>query len=309
MKTHTLFTLLPAVCAALILCTACGGRTSGGKKSVPFERPEVPVMMSPQEKGVFMTRHYWDKFDFADTVSLWGEKKPAEQIFVDYLAIISQVDPTEAAHSEQKMLAAAEAADSVTFTRFIALYEKYLHDPNSPMRNEELYIPVLEYIVASTALPELEKSRPQHRLNMALKNRQGTQAADFIYTVASGVTGKMHDIRAEYTILFFNNPGCTTCKTMREEISASPLLSEMIRTGQLKILAFYPDEDLTEWRNYRSNIPSNWINSYDARQAVRKGDLYDLKAIPTLYLLSRDKTVLIKDAFSPAQIEQYLQGR
>ena len=264
-------------------------------------------MLSPQEKSVFMARHYWSKFDFADTVSLWGEKRSAEQIFVDYLAILGQVEPAEAGRSEQKMLAEAEAADSVTFMRFIDLYEKYLYDPNSPMRNEELYIPVLEYIIASPALPELEKLRPRRRLEMALKNRPGMQAIDFAYTVASDVTRRMYDIRTEYTILFFNNPGCTTCKSMREEISASPLLSEMIRTGRLKILAFYPDEDLTEWQNYRHNIPPEWINAYDGHHALRSGDLYDLKAIPTLYLLSHNKTVLIKDALSIQQIVHYLQ--
>ena len=38
---------------------------------------------------------------------------------------------------------------------------------------------------------------------------------------------------------------------------------------------------------------------------IKPSQLYDLKAIPTLYLLNKDKTVLLKDA--PAQtIEEYL---
>ena len=40
-------------------------------------------------------------------------------------------------------------------------------------------------------------------------------------------------------------------------------------------------------------------------QIGKEQQLYDLKAIPTLYLLNKDKTVLLKDA--PAQtIEEYL---
>ena len=48
-----------------------------------------------------------------------------------------------------------------------------------------------------------------------------------------------------------------------------------------------------------------WVNGYDKTFAIKEQQLYDLKAIPTLYLLNKDKTVLLKDA--PAQtIEEYL---
>ena len=309
MKTRTFFTLLSLACVLLALCTACGGggkSATGEKKPVPFELPEIPVMLPPQERGTFLAQNYWNKFDFKDTVSMWGEDFAAEQIFVNYIDIIWRVDIGDAARSIKKLLATAEAADSLTFTRFLDLCEKYLYEPNSPMRNEELYIPVLEHIVASSAVPELEKLRPQHRLEMALKNRVGTQAADFTYTLASGATGKMYNVRADFTILFFNNPDCSACKNMREEISSLPLLSDMIKSGQIKVLAIYPDEDLTAWQNYRQDVPATWINAYDKDLTLRKENIYDLKAIPTLYLLSHDKSVLIKDAFSPQQIEQYI---
>lgn len=44
----------------------------------------------------------------------------------------------------------------------------------------------------------------------------------------------------------------------------------MIERGRLKILALYPDEDLTEWRNYRDHIPATWINAYDAAASSAK---------------------------------------
>ena len=296
-------------CTLIVMCAACSGgnkNTAGEKKPVPFELPEIPVMLPPQERGVFLAQNYWNKFDFTDTVSMWGEDFAAEQIFVNYVDIIWRIDIADAARSIKKLLATAEAADSLTFTRFLDLCDKYLYEPNSPMRNEELYIPVLEYVVASSAVPELEKLRPQHRLEMALKNRVGTQAADFVYTLASGATGRLHNIRADYTIVFFNNPDCSACQDMRNEMSSSSLLSELIQSGKVKILALYPDEDLSIWQNYRQYVPATWINAYDKGQVLRKENTYDLKAIPTLYLLSHDKSVLIKDAFSPQQIEQYI---
>lgn len=113
----------------------------------------------------------------------------------------------------------------------------------------------------------------------------------------------MYDIRAEYLLLFINNPGCNMCKTVREAISASPMLNELIERGKLKVLALFPDEDLTEWQAYRPQIPVRWINAYDKGCVVRDRELYDLKAIPALYLLDRDKRVMVKDAVDVGLIE------
>ena len=45
---------------------------------------------------------------------------------------------------------------------FSEMMEKYLYDPNSPLRNEEMYIAVLEYLTESSSLSDVEKIRPAH---------------------------------------------------------------------------------------------------------------------------------------------------
>ena len=179
-----------------------------------------------------------------------------------------------------------------------------LHDPNSPARNDELYIPVLEALVSSPWLDRWERIAPQHDLRMASQNRIGRPANDFRYTTADGATRRMYDIRAEYLLLFINNPGCNMCKTVREAISASPMLNELIERGKLKVLALFPDEDLTEWQEYRPQIPARWINAYDKGCVVRDRELYDLKAIPALYLLDRVKRLYTTQADSSADFVQ-----
>ena len=74
---------------------------------------------------------------------------------------------------------------------------------------------------------------------------------------------------------------------------------------QVRILAFYPDEEHEVWENHQDMIPSKWINGYDKELTVLNRELYDLKAMPTLYLLDKDKKVLLKDA-PVEQVEQYL---
>ena len=52
-----------------------------------------------------------------------------------------------------------------------SLADKYLYDPNSPMRNEELYISVLDAMLKSPILDDTEKIRPKARRSLAQKNR------------------------------------------------------------------------------------------------------------------------------------------
>ena len=173
----------------------------------------------------------------------------------------------------------------------------------------QFYIPVMQAVLASPYYDEYERIGPAYDLAMASQNRLGQRANDFRYTLASGATGTLYGVKAEYTLLFINNPGCGMCKQLREQISGSPMLSEMIERGRLKILALYPDEDLTEWRNYRDHIPATWINAYDAGCLVRENGTYDLTAIPSLYLLDSDKRVLVKDSTDVPYIEEVIDRR
>ena len=167
----------------------------------------------------------------------------------------------------------------------------------------------MQAVLASPYYDEYERIGPAYDLAMASQNRLGQRANDFRYTLASGATGTLYGVKAEYTLLFINNPGCGMCKQLREQISGSPMLSEMIERGRLKILALYPDEDLTEWQAYRPQIPARWINAYDKGCVVREKSLYDLHAIPALYLLDSRKRVLVKDSTDVAQIEEIIDRR
>ena len=84
-----------------------------------------------------------------------------------------------------------------------------------------------------------------------------------------------------------------------------PADNRLLGQKKLTVLSIYPDEELDEWRKHLNEFPKEWINGYDKKFAIKEQQLYDLKAIPTLYLLNKEKTVLLKDATAQA-IEEYL---
>ena len=296
--------LLAALCAV-----SCGRRSSRQQTSAaPQMRVFLPAIapssLSDDAKRDYLRWHYWDRFDFADTLFI-REVDTVQMVeaYVRWIALISD-RPTDGVPMDSLMRRASASRPMLDY--FTMLAELVIHDPNSPLRNDEFYIPVLRAVLASPYYDEYERIGPSYDLNMAMQNRIGERANDFRYTLASGRTGTLYGIRADYTLVFFNNPDCGMCERIRAEIVASPLLSEMIRAGRLEVLALYPDEDLTAWRAHAPQVPSSWINAYDAGARISKEELYDLKAIPSMYLLDRDKRVLAKDAFEVGYIEWLL---
>ncbi|MCM1151674.1 MAG: DUF5106 domain-containing protein [Alistipes sp.] len=299
------------------LLVSCGGNSARRQSDRSAERktekqyvflpPLAPAAMSPVEKRDYLREHYWDRFDFADT--LFVRRADSMQMlrsFMDFIAVISD-RPADPAPMQALMSRASVSRPMLDY--FAWLSEQILADPDSPLRNDEFLIPVLEARLAAPFYDEYELIAPRYDLHMAMQNRLGHRANDFRYTLASGASGTLHRLRADYVLLFVNNPGCPMCREIHDAVCASPLLSDLIAEGRLKVLAFYPDEDLKEWHAYREHMPAAWINAYDKGCVVRETAAYDLSAIPALYLFDRDKRVLVKDATDVGLVEAAIAAR
>ena len=269
----------------------------------PFKRPDVPTMITdPNLRLEYAIKHYWDYFDFEDTTYI-PTPDITEQAWVDYIDLLFHL-PLNRAQEEMKTMMTKSAQNSKKlFEYFTEMADKYFYDPNSPVRNEELYIPVLEVMIQTTVLDDTEKIRPQYRLDWAYKNRIGSKSTDFQYTEITGQTGMVFQINANYLLLFFNHPECSACIEHVESIRNSAIINMLLQERKLKILSIYSDSDLDEWKRNHAIYPSEWIISYDKSFTI--GEKYDLKASPTLYLLDKDKKVILKDA-SFFQLENYL---
>jgi hypothetical protein len=267
------------------------------EKAPTFTMPSIPVsIVANSDRADYLVTHYWDHFDFADTAYI-HLPEVTEQAFVDYLDVMPYVSgPAVREQSVRQLLAKAEQEESGRmYGYFLEMFAKYLYDPNSPFRDDELYIPVAQYVIADKRSDEAEKIRMRIALEGLLKNRVGTVAADFAYMLPNGRLGRLYGVKADYTLLMFYNPDCHTCGEIITSIKQSSVIGKLHADGTLAILLFYPDEDIEIWKAHRDDIPKNWINGYDRQSRVKDSGIYDLRAIPTLYLLGRDKTVLLKD--------------
>lgn len=259
-----------------------------------FQLPEVPVMLrEPELRAAYVAEHYWDHFDFRDTAYI-HLPEITEQAAVNYMDMLRMVSPEKALES-LSILSAKASVEPLMMSYFWETLSRYWHNPNSPLKNEDLFILLCKGVEQTPQVEQYLRDRARYQRVLAEKNRVGMKANDIVYTLANGKQEHLYDLKAPYTLVFFYNPDCHTCAGIKQTMNRSSWLKEQVAGGRMKVLTLYPDEDVNLWREHLPEMADGWVNGYDKGQRLTVEDLYDLSSIPSFYLLDGDKKVLLKD--------------
>ena len=111
-------------------------------EQVAFQPPVPPALLSKEQQQAYMVEHYWDTFDFSDTVSL--SKMDTQQLLTAFTVYVAgYLNDSNAAEPMRRLMERASASRQM-FDFFMQMAEFVLHNPNSQYRSDEKYIPVLE---------------------------------------------------------------------------------------------------------------------------------------------------------------------
>ena len=301
---------------SIILTVGCKEKKAEQFQALPFPDVMPPEMLeTPQDRAEYMAEHWWDKFADdsraypCDSTLVSGVSRDVvEQKFANWVNVLSMVDYPHTAKSVRRLYDKAlkcERKDTASnvFDTFRSLVEKYLYDPNSPMRNEDLYGPYADCLSRCEFIDEGNRKAYAYDAGMCALNRVGTKAADFRFEDKNGKVRRLYDIKADFIVLFFSNPGCVACKEIINALKGTPQIDSMISAGRIAVLNIYIDEDLEAWRSYMPIYPETWYNGFDPDFVIRGDVLYNVRAIPSLYLLDKDKNVMMKDAVTERVID------
>ncbi len=196
--------------------------------------------------------------------------------------------------------------DSTVFRQTIHYLIEPFSNPNSSYRIQNLCFRLLQAEINSKWFNTHEKEEAAGKLNLLQQNNIGNLANDFTYVTPAVYKKRMYDIKAKFLLLYFNNPECNACKEIKEALVASSIINQMLKTGDLKILSIYTDKDEKLWLNHLNEYPQSWIQGRDENENLYKNEVYELSAIPTIYLLDKGKKVLLKDGVNVREIEREL---
>ena len=307
--------------AVLCACGPRGGKTaSDAPARREFPAVEVPSMYTdPLERAGYAAGHVWDRFTdtakeyVCDSVTVNGV--PAAMVESQmglFASLLGELPADKGAQAVTRLYDRVDAferkfPDTNVFEELGRLTRHYLYDPNSPVRNEDLYFYFVDRLGKSDLIDNGYRMGYEWDARMCSLNRVGTPAADFSFTDTRGRIRTLYGVKAEYTVLIFGNPGCSACLEIVDSMESTPEVAALIEAGRLQVVDVYIDQDIEDWREHIPEYPANWINGYDQDYTIRTDLLYNVRGIPSVYLLDKGKTVLMKDAPEEKVLEALAQ--
>jgi len=267
----------------LIICLIVCPLLSWGQNFVYPVPPDS--ICGRQERINYMVELFWSEKAIADTANFQGPR-----LLLDYLYLLKQAEEQQRHIQSFVSLACKQER---TFGLILYWLDHIFYDSSSPHYNENFYSSLLNAVISSDA-DSVMKLIPRQRIEMMNKNQVGKQSNDFSFVDKEGFTNSLYKIEAPLLLLVFNNPDCSLCHQTEKSIVQNELLQSLLNRGILKLLAITPDADYEEWMNHP--YPSNWLVGYDKEKVIYEQRIYDIQRLPCLYLLDKDKRVLLKEA-------------
>ena len=272
---------------ALIVSMVCA---IGLMAQTDFPLPQIPETIAlPEARLSYLLSHYWDNYQFSDTTQV--NQDLGEQGFADFLNLLGYGND-ETIDNVTKGFYDKAFASRWGKSHYTRLIDHYLGNPNSPLRNDAIYVHFLRNIRPYYANDTALRERYAFMLTQAKKNLPGSVATDFAYVERNGKQGRLSTIQSKFTLVFFHDPDCENCKRIMPIAMQEPLLQR----ADVKVLAMYGDKDFEAWRRDIHLYPTNWIDAYSPEGEIMNKLLYYLPATPSFYLLDANKRVILKDA-------------
>ncbi len=323
---------LPIIAFALF---SCKSPIVAKPEAYVFKPLDIPTMYKGDQLRAmeYLITNYWKNFlDSSRIANVIEYKKSTgtkngvlgadtlafEEAFGNYSYYMNMIQPVKGnivANSMRKLIKSADdialRGDSSLMMALLNYSEKYFYDANSPVLNEEIYIPALEEIMSAKSISDIDKMQYEWQLKTCKVNRVGQEVGNFAFRELTSQNkyrnSNLHSIKADYTLIFFNNPDCPTCSLYKTHLKEHPLIQDMINSGKMKVLSMFTDEDVELWRSRRMDFPTDWIYAYDPDFTIRENNFFAVRAVPSLYLLDKDKKTILKDA-DPNKLSAYLES-
>ena len=270
---------------------------SGTQAEFPY--PQIPdVYQDVQARARYLAEHYWDRFDFTDTTQL-GNPDIVEQGFSNYLDFLPRFSK-DIEQASIEIFARKAFANVHSKACFEKLTEHYLQDPQSPFRNDEVYQRLLLEMAKQPLFDETERERLTYKAKVAGMNLPGAQATNFTFIDRQGRRHELAEYQDRPVILYFNDPDCEVCHATTQKLAAQ-------LPTDIQVLAIYADTETDEWRKHPQPFPPAWTDGCSPEGEIVQQHLYDLPAMPTIYLLDKGNTVRLKDCTAEQLLEALKQ--
>lgn len=192
-----------------------------------------------------------------------------------------------------------------------SLFSQYPYVPlriivqNNPTKSTlEMFLPTVGAGAFNQPIRCVRESVPTEKVQRYAPQEP---AADVALTLADGSETRLAHLlgRSQYTLVYFNNPDCSSCREMKTRLQQSAAVQQMHTSGALQIVSIYTDEEPELWRAHLNEYPASWTVAMDAQQSILQQGLYDMRTTPSLYVLDAQGRIVLADT-TLEEIEKFI---
>lgn len=270
---------------------------------------EIPAPPQSYYQNKLMFYSYFAEHTF-DFYPIEDERLMGTPLAVDKMKnfgnLLYQFEEGDGIPYLQKFLQKIKVSSPIYYYYFDQL-ERINGSLHSPFWSESLYIAMLQDALALSDLEMARKVRYEDQLGRLNKNLKGAKVPDFKLKMKDGTLTNLYSIESEYMLLYFQNPDCPTCTTVRERMATMEVLNEAIKSGKVTVLTVYFEKDEALWQRYLDEKANpSYLHAWEYPNEIETNELFDLRIIPYIFLLDKEKTVLKKDLLVN-EIEDYIK--
>ena len=241
----------------------------------------------------YYCQHCFDYYPFNDLRMTTAPM--TTQRLRDFCANALYLSPADAAQAADNLLAKAQVNAS-TYHFFYDWLAKTFGSQGTPFYNEPIYLAMLNNALKYNSLDKDHRVKCETEYKLHTLNMEGTTINNFKVQWADGTRGTLHDVEAEYLLVYFQNPECPECTMIRGFLAENEELNQAIASGRLKVVTIYFEDDEELWKRYITNeAKAEYLHGWDYSGEIDKNTLFDLRAIPYMFLVDKDKKIIKKD--------------
>ncbi len=241
---------------------------------------------------------FFDNIDFSDPSLLYTPVYHSRlRIFFNNVLI---------QHPDSLIREADRIIDKARANREVIRYTVWFITNNAEssqvMGMDKLFVHMVDNYYLTDEVDWVEEERLERLREMVEDIRpltMGNTAPEFTITGREGESISLHEIDAEYLILYFWDSECAFCR------EAMPLVreaSERLAGQGVRVFAVNTENDRLRWQRALEEYPSAWIHANDTEIL----DTYNIYAIPKIFILDSEKRIIAKD-IGAENIEDFLR--
>jgi peroxiredoxin len=257
--------------------------------------PEAPLLPDGKKDSTFAYRyfkaHFFDNVDFSDERLI---RTPIiHNKIKQYLEQLTVQMPDSINKSADLIISKAKANKEIY--KFAVYYVTYTYESSKIMGMDAVFVHMAnnyyKNIEQAWWVTDEQLKKIQERSKTLEPLLLGKKIPNLALTDTTGKVQVLHQVKGEYTVLYFWDHGCSHCK------KETPKLVEYYNKVKDKGVAVYAVEtetDINEWKKYVKENKLSFTNVQDTYHQTGFKKIFDIYSTPVIYLLDKDKKIIGK---------------